>query len=186
MWSVSRFPLRETAPRADASFAHPPCQAAGGIMLQFRIRPFTPCHHRHPACRQQHLTVLQAGGHEGPEIRFGKRSDQSQDRIIPRILRHPGQHPQQRRPGKRIQLCQSEVHGLPVHGDRKNLHDFAHRKHPLRIFIYRLEYDMIISESKLTATIIFRITFQLPTASWQIPYVFPYRELFLPDDERRS
>ncbi len=114
------------SPRADASFARPPCQAAGGIMLQFRNHPFSPGHHRHPACRQQHFAVLQAGGHEGPEVRFGKRSDKSQDGIIPRILRYPGQHPQQGRSGKGVQLRQSEVLRFPVHGDRKNLHDFAH------------------------------------------------------------
>ena len=47
-------------------------QADGGIMLQLRVRPFSPGHDRHPARRQQHLAVLQAGGHQGPEVWFGK------------------------------------------------------------------------------------------------------------------
>ena len=114
------------SPRADASFAHPPCQAAGRIMLQLRICPFSPGHHRHPARRQQHLAVLQAGGHEGPEIRFGKRSDKSQDGIIPRILPHPGQHPQQCNPGKGIQFCQPEIQRLSVRRDGDGFNNFTH------------------------------------------------------------
>ena len=85
-------------------------------MLQLRPAPGVPLHHGLVACRKQHFGVVQAGGHQVPEIRRRQRGEHGGNRF-PRVspaCRHPRQHAQELRPGKGVQLRQPEVHGGTV------------------------------------------------------------------------
>ncbi len=63
-----RGPSAEKTRQCPKYFLDRQPQADRGIMLQFRIGSLPSCHHRHPASRQQDLTMLQAGGHEGADL----------------------------------------------------------------------------------------------------------------------